>query len=138
MTVANRIRIDLGTWNAVINGGLTDPVNIGNIDHNANEADISAELQENITACITSLTDAGYQPVDLGSVTPPTQPPSETPPTADELTRDAEVNTAFNTVMDAEIARITDLVNTEYDLIKTTAELFLLKFDIKHLRQRAS
>ncbi len=77
MTVANRIRIDSGSWNAVINAGLTDPVNIGNIDHTANEADISAELQEDITACITSLTDAGYQPVDLGSVTPPTQPPSE-------------------------------------------------------------
>ncbi len=137
MTVANRIRIDSGTWNAVINGGLTDPVNIGNIDHTANEADISAELQEDITACITTLTDAGYQPVDLGSVTPPTSPPPETPPTADELTRDAEVNTAFNTVIDAEIARLDALVLIEYDLIKTTTEAYLRKFDIKHLRQRA-
>lgn len=138
MTVANRIQLGQGTWEAVTIMGITDPVNIGNINHITQEADVSAETQADIIACIATLTTNGFAPIDLGSITPPTQPTPPTPPTADEITRDAEVKTAFNTVMDAEIARLDALALIEYDLIKTTAEAYLRSFDIKHLRQRAN
>jgi len=64
-------------------------------------------------------------------------PDPGTPPTPDEITALAEMRTAFNTVIQARIDEFWTDVETEYDLIKTTAELFRRFTDIKHLRQQA-
>jgi len=134
--ISNRIKLGNGTWDAALRLESGIEVNVGNINTDRTEADISGDTTTEITACIATLNSNGFNPTDLGSVTPPTPITPDTPPTADELTRDSEVVTAFNTVMDAEVARIKALVNTEYDNISTTTEPFKIPFDIKHLRQR--
>lgn len=56
-------------------------------------------------------------------------------PTPDEITRNEEVETAFMTVMEAERTRIFDLIETEYNVIKTTTEPFVKSSDLKWLRK---
>ena len=60
----------------------------------------------------------------------------ETPETPDEITARAELKTAFNTVMQNKRDAFWVDIETEYNLIKTTAEPFRRYTDLKHLRQR--
>jgi len=136
--IGNRIQLTDGNWDSALNLVHTIPVNVGNIDSTRMLADVTAELQADVTSYVALLNTEGFGATDQGAITPPVPPTPPTPPTADEITRDAEVKTAFNTMMVAEIARLDALALIEYDLIKTTAEAYLRKFDIKHLRQRAS
>jgi len=68
----------------------------------------------------------------------PAEPVStpDTPPTADEITAEAELKTAFNTVMQAKRDAFWTDIETEYNIIKTTAEPFRRYTDLKHLRQK--
>ena len=137
MTVTHRIKLGRGTWDSALRLETGLRLNVGNIDRVANEADVQGANVGDINSYLTLLTDNGFNPTDLGSVTEPPPEPTNPPPTRDELTRDAEVATAFNTIMEAEIVRLRGLVEAEYDNIKSTTEAFLMRFDIKHLRQRA-
>ena len=137
MTVTHRIKLGRGTWDSALRLETQIRLNVGKIDRTTNEADVQTANVADKDLYLTLLTDNGYNPTDLGSVTEPPPEPTPPPPTRDELTRDAEVATAFNTVIEAEIARIRGLVEAEYDNIKSTTEVFLMRFDIKHLRQRA-
>jgi hypothetical protein len=137
VTVTHRIRLGRGTWDSALRLETQIRLNVGKIDRNTNEADVQTANVADKDSYLTLLTDNGYNPTDLGSVVEPPPEPIPPPPTRDELTRDAEVATAFNTIIEAEDARIRGLVEAEYDRIKTTTELFLMRFDIKHLRQRA-
>ena len=137
MTITHRIKLGNGTWESALRLETRIKVNVGNIDRRTNEADVQARNIGDINSYITLLTDNGFDPTDQGNVVEPPPEPTPPPPTADELTRDSEVATAFNTVIESEITRIRALVETEYGNIKTTNEVFLMKFDIKHLRQRA-
>lgn len=134
----DRIKLGAGTWDSALNIKAQIPVNIGAIDRTANEANVQASNQGQITAYVQLLTNEGFNPTNLGSVPEPPPPTPTPPPTPDEITRDQEVATAFNTIIEGEIARIRALVETEYNNISTTAEPFIMGFDIKHLRQRAS
>ncbi len=138
MTVTNRLKLGQGTWDSAIREVIF-PVNIGNIDCIPNEADVQGTDIAQIDAYIIELDTNGFDTVtDLGDVvepTPPTPPPAPTP---DELTRDQEVATAFDKCMVDEIARLDAITLIEYDLIKTTTEPYLRKFDITHLRQRVT
>jgi len=137
MTVTNRLKLGQGTWDSAIRE-VTFQVNIGNIDRTLNEADVQGTDIAQINAYMVELDNAGFDTVtDLGDVPEPTPPTPETPPTPDEITRDQEVATAYNKCMVDEIARLDALALIEYDLIKTTTEPYLRKFDITHLRQRA-
>jgi len=135
--IGNRVKLTNGSWDSALQLVHTIPVNVGNFDSIRMEADVTAELQADVNSYIALLVTEGFGATDEGAITPPVPPTPPTPPTADEITRDAEVATAFDTMMVAEIARLDALALVEYDLIKTTAEAYLRKFDIKHLRQRA-
>lgn len=138
MTVTNRLKLGQGSWDSAIRE-VTFPVNIGNIDRTANEADVQGIDIAQINAYMVELDNAGFDTVtDLGDVPEPTPPTPDPPPTPDEIARDAEVATAFDVCMVDEIARLDALALIEYDAIKTTALPYLRKFDITHLRQRAS
>lgn len=137
MTITHRIKLGSGTWDAALRLETSIRHNVGNIDRRANEADVQTENNAGLNSYLRLLTDNGFNPTDQGDVVEPTPDPTPPPPTPDEITRDAEVATAFNTVMEAEIVRIRALVETEYDNIKSTTEAFKMGFDIKHLRQRA-
>ncbi len=135
--VTNRIALGNGTWDGALRLDAQIPVSVGSISSDRLQANVQAANQGQITAYEAFLTANGYQPTNLGNVPEPPPPTPPTPPTPDEITRDAEVATAFNTIMEAEISNFTALVAAEYANISTTAEPFLMKFDIKHLRQRA-
>jgi hypothetical protein len=135
MTVTHKIKLGNGTWDSALR--LEAPVNVGNVNRRTNEADVQARNVGDINSYLTLLTDNGFNPTDLGDVPEPPPEPTPPPPTRDELTRDEEVATAFNTIMEAQITQFKTAVETAYDLIKTTALPFEMKFDIKHLRQRA-
>ncbi len=134
--VTNRIALGNGTWDGALRINSQIPVNVGNISADRLQADVQAANQGQITAYEAVLTTNDYQPNNLGDVPDPPTPTPIPPPTADEITRDAEVVTAFNTIMEQQIASFTALIAAEYATIATTAEPFLLKTDIKHLRQR--
>lgn len=137
MTVTHKIKLGRGSWDSALRLDSPVRVNVGNVNRETNEADVQAQNLADINSYITFLSDNGFNATDQGSVTEPPPIPPTPPPTRDELTRDTEVATAFNTVMEAEIDRIRTLVATEYDNIKSTTEAFKMGFDIKHLRQRA-
>jgi hypothetical protein len=138
MTVTHRIKLGQGTWDSAINVMRAQvPVNVGNIDRRANEADVQGRNDAQITTYLQQLTTNDFQPTDLGNVVEPPPEPPLPQPTPDEITRDEQVKTAFDTMMVNEIARLDALAIIEYDAIKTTTEPYLRKFDIKHLRQRA-
>ncbi len=59
-------------------------------------------------------------------------------PTPDELQRDLEVNTAFNTIMQEDEDAFWTRVETEYNNIKTTTEAFQRTVMLKKEVQRVS
>ncbi len=135
--VTDRIALGHSNWDNAINTIKAQvPVNIGNISADRLQADVTGDNQGVIVAYEAVLTSQGFIPTNLGNVPQPPPPTPTPPPTADEITRDAEVVTAFNTIMDAKITAWIAEVEVEYNNIATTAEPFLLKSDIKHLRQR--
>lgn len=137
MTITHRIKLGSGTWEAALRLETSIRHNVGNIDRRTNEADVQTENTPGLNSYLRLLSDNGFNPTDQGSVVEPPPEPTPPPPNPDEITRDAEVATAFNTIMAAEDARIRALVEAEYDNIKSTTEAFKMGFDIKHLRQRA-
>jgi hypothetical protein len=103
MTVTHKIKLGNGTWDSALR--LEAPVNVGNVNRRTNEADVQARNVGDINSYLTLLTDNGFNPTDLGDVPEPPPEPTPPPPTRDELTRDEEVATAFNTIMEAQITK---------------------------------
>lgn len=89
-----------------------------------------------LTALKIEVNNAGFSFTVLGDAPAEAVPDAETPPTADEITARAELKTAFDTVMQNERDSLWTAVETEYNIIKTTAELFKRFTDFKHLRQK--
>jgi len=112
--------------------GLTG-INFGFV--NDNTMNIYGEAQD-LNKLKTEANARGFEFTILGNA--PAEPVSSpsTPTPVDEITAQAELRTAFNTIMQEETDALWTRIETEYNNIRTTSEPFFKYTDFKHLRQR--